>query len=617
MKFISFLKKSSIRICIGGILLAVSLVVEYIFGGFLPLYIFALVAVGFGTYIDAVKGILRRDFLDERFLTSIASIGAFVIGEYIEGIAVMLFFVIGETFENLAVGKSRRKIRNLMNICPDEARVLKGEEEIVVDADEVLVGDVIVIKPGERVPVDSVVISGAADIDSSALTGESFPIPLSEGSEINSGCIVLGGVIVCRAIREAEESSAQRILNIVENANENKAPEEKFITSFSKVYTPIVVFLALIMAVLPSALGITVWSESIYRALMFLVISCPCALVISVPLAFFGGIGAAASRGILFKGASSFSPISRIRAVAFDKTGTLTTGEFRVGEILSENIEKEELLSLAASVERGSNHPIAKCIVAQMPDAKNACDIKEIPGKGTIGVIGGDKISVGNAALMKDVGVSLPTGLQKSDKTLVFVARNDELVGAFDIIDDIKPEASDGIAAIRKIGVEKTFILSGDKKARVMEIGRSLPIDEVFSELLPEDKYRKIEELKNIYGCTAYVGDGINDAPALAVADVGIAMGGIGSDAAIESADLVIISDKITKISEAVKIASSALLVAKENIVFALGVKLVIMLCAIFGVANMWLAVMADVGVSVLAILNSMRTLLAGRRNSK
>lgn len=616
-KIISFLKKDAVNISIGIVFFLAAVLIDRFFDRVLPLYVLTLLILGIGTYIDALKGIARKDFLDERFLTSIASIGAFFIGDFTEGIAVMLFYRLGEAFESMAVKKSRGKIRSLMSICPDEARIVKNGEEITVDADDVSVGDIIVLRAGERVAVDSLVISGSADVDTSALTGESIPRSAGVGSFIESGSIVLNGSLKCEAVKEAGESSAQRILDMVESANENKAPQERFITSFSKIYTPIVVSLAIIMAILPGAIGITEWRESIYRALMFLVISCPCALVISVPLSFFGGIGSAASRGILFKGASSFLPISKIRAVAFDKTGTLTTGNFRVSRIICNDISEDELISLAASVEKGSNHPIARCISALLPNSHAPCEIKEIPGKGAIGLISGKRIGVGNASLMSDMGVLIPSDLECSENTLVYCACDEKFIGAFCISDDIKPEAENAIKAIRKANVSKVLILSGDKKNRAKAIGKSLGVDEVIAELMPEDKYFEVEKLKKQYGSIAYVGDGINDAPALALADVGIAMGGIGSDAAIESADIVITSDNILRIHEAIKIASASLSIAKQNIAFALGVKLAIMVLAIFGIANMWLAVIADVGVAVLAILNSMRTLLYGRRTSK
>lgn len=616
-KIIRLLKNETVKLLIGAALFAAAIVIEHI--GYKVLstvvYVISLLVSGFDVYLDAIKGILRKDFLDEKFLMSIASVGAFIIGDYTEGVAVMLFFLVGEIFEHKAVARSRGKIRSLMDICPDEATVIRGDEEVLVDADEVEVGDIIVVRAGERVAIDSVVISGYADADLSALTGESIPMALCEGSIIESGSIILNGVLHCRAIKEASESSAQRIIDMVENASENKSKEESFITAFSKIYTPIVVSLAVLMATVPSIFGFTEWSDSIYRALIFLVISCPCALVISVPMAFFGGIGAAASRGILFKGGNSFSSVARTKIVAFDKTGTLTTGHFAVKEIVNNTIEKEELIRIAAGVEYASNHPIALCIRRLCYDFYNAENIREIPGKGTVGFVGGKRVCVGNELLMRECGANIPIDLRSRDDAMVYCSVDDVFAGAFVITDDIKYEAVGAVESLKALGVSRTLILSGDKKSRVEEIGEMIGIDEVKAQLLPEDKYAEMKRLiDENNGKVMYVGDGINDSPALALADVGVAMGAIGSDSAIESADLVIMSDSLSRIAEAMKISRKTLRIAKENIIFALGIKISIMILAAFGIANMWLAVFADVGVAVLAILNSMRTLIRGKR---
>ena len=612
-KAISFLNSDGGRFILGAALFVLALITEALSVSVisLVLYVLAMLASGWKIYLDAVRGTMRRDFLDEKFLMSIASVGAMVIGEFSEGVAVMLFFILGEMFEHKAVKESRNKIRSLMDICPDEATVIRGEEELTVDADELLVGDVIVIRGGERVPADAKVISGFADLDTSALTGESVPRSIAPGSIIESGTIIIGGVLKCEVLREASNSSAMRILDMVENATERKSREEKFISSFSRIYTPIVVALAFLMATVPSLVGLTEWSDSVYRALTFLVISCPCALVISVPLAFFGGIGAAASKGILFKGGNFFAPISRAKTVAFDKTGTLTKGEFTVKDIIANTVEKEHLIDLAASVEYASNHPIALSIRSCAKHTYPAESVREISGKGTTGVAFGKRICIGNELLMSDEGVSLPDEAKLGSESRVFVSIDGSFAGAILISDTLKPEAKSALRSLKELGVSKTVILSGDKGVRAKEIGGELMVDEVKAELLPENKYSELEKIiAEADGKVMYVGDGINDAPSLTLADVGVAMGGIGSDSAIECADLVIMSDNLEKLPEAIKIARKTLGIAKQNIIFALGIKVAILVLSALGITNMWLAVFADVGVAVLAILNSMRTLL-------
>ncbi len=615
-KALDFLRSELGRFILGAVLFVTALALDIaeLSVASLVIYICALAASGFSVYVDAVKGILRRDFLDEKFLMSIASIGAMIIGEYTEGVAVMLFFLLGEMFEHKAISSSRKKIKSLLDICPDEATVIRNGEETVVDADEVEIGDTVIIKSGDRVPVDAIVLSGFADADTSAITGESVPRAVSPGSHIESGSIIIGGALVCRAEKCASESSAVRILEMVENASENKAKEENFITAFSKVYTPIVVGLAVLIAIIPSALGLTEWSDSIYRALIFLVISCPCALVISVPMAFFAGIGSAASRGILYKGGNSFSPVAKTKTVAFDKTGTLTVGEFSVIGVLANTIPEDELLEYASAIEQYSNHPIAKSIVKKRASSLEVHDVKELAGRGAVGYIEGKAVAVGNLQLMRDLGVNVPKEALISDNSLVFVSIDKNFVGAIEISDKIKNEAKNAVKMLRKVGVIRTLILSGDKKSRAEAIGKELEIDEIKSELLPEDKYNLLKrEIDKNEGKVMYVGDGINDAPALTLADVGVAMGAVGSDSAIESADLVIMSDNLERLPEAIVIARKTLRIAKQNIVFALGVKIAIMILSAFGIANMWLAVFADVGVAVLAILNSMRNLIGGR----
>lgn len=617
-KIISFFKRDIGKFSSGAVLFLTALIFDLT--SFktvsLVLYLVSLLVSGIDVYIDAFKGIMRRDFLDEKFLMSIASVGAMIIGEEAEGVAVMLFFILGEMFESRAVKKSRNKIRALMDICPDEAVVIRDGVECTVDADDVQIGETVIIKAGDRVAVDCKVLSGFADADTSALTGESVPRAVGRGSILESGTIIIGGALECEVIREASESSAMRILDTVENATERKSKEENFISAFSKVYTPIVVSLALIMAIVPPLFKLTDWSESVYRALIFLVVSCPCALVISVPLAFFGGIGAAASRGILFKGGNFFSAVANTKTVVFDKTGTLTSGEFKVKQVIYSAMPKEELIKLSASVENYSNHPIAISIRKEANSIFDAEDVKEIAGKGTVGKAFGKRIAVGNELLMRDEGALVPEEAKRGSESRVYVAVNGEFSGAILISDSIKKESQKSIEMLRNIGISRTVILSGDSKTRVEEVGEALGIDEVKSELLPEDKFSELEKIiSSENGKTMYIGDGINDAPSLALADVGVAMGGIGSDSAIECADLVIMSDNLARLPEAIRIARKTLKIAKQNIVFALGVKILVMILSAIGIANMWLAVFADVGVAVLAILNSMRTLISEKRN--
>lgn len=572
------------------------------------LYIAALLVCGIEVFIDAVKGIAGGDFLDEKFLMSIASLGALVLGEMSEAVAVMLFFAIGEAFEHKAVRASRNKIRALMDICPDVATVLVNGEEKEIDAEDVEAGDIIIIKSGERVPADAIVTLGTADVDTSALTGESIPRSVSVGDKIESGSIVIGGVLQCEAIRPASESSAARILELVENADERKAREESFITSFARVYTPIVVSLALLLAVLPSAFGLTEWSDSVYRALVFLVVSCPCALVISVPLAFFSGIGAMASRGILFKGGSFFSPLAKAKNAVFDKTGTLTTGKFEVSGIFCNAVSEEELISLASSVEYASNHPIALAIRAYSKKSYDAYNISEFAGLGTVGEVNGSIISVGNERLMRKLSIEITDIEYPKSEAVVFVGRDGNLIGVIAVSDEIKQEAPIALKRLAECGINRTVMLTGDKRERAEEIASALAFDEVKSELLPENKLAEFEKIiAQSSGKTIYVGDGINDAPSITLADVGISMGAIGSDSAVECADVVIMSDNLERIPDAIGCARKTLRIARENIALALGIKIGVLLLSSFGLANMWLAVFADVGVAVLAILNSMR----------
>ena len=569
--------------------------------GSLLLYILALLFAGFGVFSDALRGILRRDLLDEKFLMSIASIGAMIIGERSEGVAVMLFFLVGEYFEHRAVAKSRRSIRSLMEIKPDEATVIRDGIEERALAEDVEVGETIVIRPGERVPLDCEIVSGASSVDTSALTGESLPRYVGVGGSLDSGVIVLDGLLTCRALRIADESRAARVLELVEYASEKKAPEESFITKFSHYYTPAVVIAALLLAVIPPIFGLAQLTDSVYRALSFLVVSCPCALVISVPMAFFGGIGGAASKGILFKGGSVFSAVASAKTVAFDKTGTLTTGEFEAHRVRAIGIHEAELLALVASVESGSNHPIARALSSLTERRFEVSELTELAGRGVTTIVNNARVAVGNAALMSELGIKA----EASALGAILVAKDGVLVGEIILADTEKSEAKEAIRALRKLGVTKTMMLTGDRAANAAPVADSLGIDETRAELMPEDKFAYIEKSER----TIYVGDGINDAPALRMATVGVAMGRGGQDSAIEAADLVIMSDNLMRIPTAIKIARKTVGIAKQNIIFAIGVKLLILGLIALGFANMWLAVFADVGVAVIAILNAMRAL--------
>lgn len=601
-----YIENPKIRIAASAVLLITAIILEH-FGLEIPsiiIYILALICAGAMVFIDAVRGIMRRDLLDEKFLMSIASIGAMILGEYNEGVAVMLFFLIGETFEKTAVRKSRNSIKALMEICPDEATVLIDGEEEIMDAEDVEVGSIILIRAGERVPLDCEIISGATDIDTSSMTGEALPRSVGVGDTLDSGVMVISGAVTCRTIRPLEESAASRVLSLVENATENKSKEENFITKFSHYYTPIVVALAVLLAVVPPIFKWLTLGEAVHRALTFLVISCPCALVISVPMAFFGGIGSAASRGILFKGGNVFSKVATLKTIAFDKTGTLTSGEFAISEVIPVGVDRDELISLAASAEYGSAHPIALAIRAAAEKVTEPTSYREIPGEGVIATVGDREIAVGNKKLMAGLGI---TELPEAN---VFVARDGEYLGAICLGDRVKVESKSAIEEIKSLGVERTVILSGDRRENVEKIKSELSLDMAYGELRPEEKFAHLESfIAESSGSVGYVGDGINDAPSLARADVGFAMGAIGSDSAVEAADAVIMSDDLSKIPEAIKIARKTISISWQNIIFAIGIKVLVMILGAFGFANMWLAVFADVGVSVLAILNSMRTL--------
>ncbi len=577
-----------------------------------------LFVVGFGVFWEALRGIFRGQLLDETFLMSIASVGAFVLGEYAEGGAVMLFYLVGEYCEHRAVRRTRSTIRALMDINPDTARILRDGEESEVDASEVAVGDTLVLRPGDRVPVDCIVTVGTSAVNTSALTGESKPLDATAGTTLLSGMMVLDGVMQATAIKVSEESAAARILELVSEANDRKSRQERFITAFSRIYTPIVVGLAVLVAFLPP---LVMWDASILsawisRALMFLVVSCPCALVISVPLAFFGGIGAAASRGILFKGGNTFDALAHAKTVIFDKTGTLTRGELVVTATIPVGIDKTDLLRLLSAVEVHSTHPIARAIVGAYDGVPTTAEgIREVAGKGIIATVDGSLVAVGNRRLMEDTGAVVP-----ADHAGIYTARDGVYIGCVVVGDKIKSNAFDAISHLKQMGITKTVMLTGDEATQAKEVATALSLDAYFASLLPADKYAHLETLiSESNGGTIYVGDGINDAPCLARADVGVAMGGIGSDAAIEAADIVISGDDLLRLPEACHIARRTLGIARFNIFFALGIKIAVMILAALGLLDftggMWIAVFADVGVALLAILNSLRTLRNDRKH--
>lgn len=576
--------------------------------------------VGYETIKKAVRGIMKKQVFDEHFLMAVATVGAFALGEYSEAVAVMLFYQIGELFESYAVGKSRRNISNLMDIRPDYANVIEGGELVKKDPDEVAIGTLIKVLPGEKVPIDGIITEGNSTLDTSALTGESVPREALEGDEIISGCINLTGVITVKTTKEFGESTVSKILELVENASSRKSKSEAFISKFAKVYTPIVCYAALALAIIPPiVLMITGqdanWGDWIYRALSFLVISCPCALVISIPLSFFGGIGGASREGVLVKGSNYLEALANVKYVVFDKTGTLTKGVFKVTDAVPMNdwVEKSELIRMAAGAEVYSSHPIALSLIDACdvkPSREDTKDVKEIPGHGLEAVVKGDRIAAGNAKLMKSMNLSIPDISEAG--TIVHVAKNGEYVGYVIISDEIKEGSAEGIDGLKKTGVSKSVMLTGDAKKAADAVAKKLGITEYHAELLPEDKVNKVEELLSNKGeneILAFVGDGINDAPVLSRADVGIAMGAMGSDAAIEAADVVLMDDDPRKISKAIRIARKCMRIVYENIWLAIGIKVACLILSALGIANMWLAIFADVGVMVLAVLNAIRAL--------
>ena len=591
----------------------------------LLVYLVPYLLIGHDTLGEALEGIAKGDMFNEDFLMSVATIGALCIGflpgaetQFAEAVFVMLFFQVGELFEGYAEGRSRESISHLMDIRPDVANVERDGKVESVKPEEVRVGETIVVRPGEKIPLDGIIIEGTTSLNTIALTGESCPRDVEERDEVVSGCINLTGVIRVKTTKTFGESTVSKIIRLVESADENKSRSESFITRFAHVYTPIVVFAALALAFIPpffSAEGYgTAFSTWLYRALIFLVVSCPCALVISVPLSFFGGIGAASRRGILIKGSGYMDTLANLGTVVFDKTGTLTHGEFAVEAVHPSGFDEHELLHLAAHVEHFTTHPIGAALRDAFPsEATDGCkieDVEEIAGRGIRAKVSGRTVCVGNGKMMEDIGLEAHNCHLAG--TIIHVAVDGKYAGHIVINDKIKEDSAEAISSLKRLGVEKTVMLTGDREAVGKDVAERLGLDEYHAELLPADKVAHVERLiseKTEGKCLAFVGDGINDAPVLKRADVGIAMGGLGSDAAIEAADVVLMDDKPSKISTAVGIARRTILIARENVVFAIGVKVAVLLLATVGLGNMWMAVFADVGVTVLAVLNAMRTL--------
>ena len=579
---------------------------------YIILFIASYLVIGGEVILTALKNITNGEIFDENFLMSIATIGAFFIGEYPEAVAVMLFYQIGEVFQGYAVNKSRKSISSLMNIRADYANVLRSNNEVKVSPEDVSLNEVILIKPGERVPLDGVVLSGESFLDTSALTGESVPREIKAGDEILSGEINNSGVLKVRVTKEYGESTVARILELVENASNKKAPTEKFITKFSKIYTPIVVLVAVLVAIIPPIfIKGAVFSEWLYKALSLLVVSCPCALVVSIPLGFFSGIGAASKKGVLVKGGNYLEALKESEIIVFDKTGTLTKGVFKVTSINPKNISKDELLEITALGEANSNHPIAVSIAEAYGKKINKNEIesyKEVAGHGVEAIIRGKNVLLGNSKLM--IKNNIFYDKVNTIGTIVHIAINSEYKGNIIISDEIKENVKEAIVELKNAGIKKTVMLTGDSKEVAEKVANDIGIDEIYSELLPSDKVNKLEEVlskKVGNGKVLFVGDGINDAPVLARADIGIAMGGVGSDAAIEAADVVLMKDKIESISDAIRISRKTNKILWQNIIFSLFIKVAVMILVVAGLTNMWAAVFADVGVTLLAVLNSMR----------
>ena len=612
-------KKMLTRIIIAAVLLVILSFLPV--DGYLKmaLYMVPYLVIGYDILKKAWKGILNKQVFDENFLMAVATIGAIVLGDYKEGVAVMLFYQIGELFQSYAVGKSRRNISELMDIRPDYANVEVDGNLEQVDPDEVEIGTIIVVQPGEKVPIDGIVTEGNSTLNTSALTGESVPRDISVGEEVISGCINLSGVLKIQTTKEFGESTVSKILDLVENSSSKKSKSENFISKFAKYYTPAVCYGALALAILPPLVRMLFmgaspeWGDWIYRALTFLVISCPCALVISIPLSFFAGIGGASNQGVLVKGSNYLETLSQTKYVVFDKTGTMTRGVFEVSGIHHNEMEDAKLLEYAALAECSSSHPISKSLQKaynKSIDRNRVTDIEEISGHGVVAKVDGITVAAGNEKLMEKLGISYVSCSHVG--TIVHLALDGKYAGHILISDVIKPHAKEAIKELKKAGVTKTVMLTGDRKNVADAVASELGIKEVYSELLPADKVAKVEELlanKEEKDKLAFVGDGINDAPVLSRADIGIAMGALGSDAAIEAADIVLMDDDPLKISKAIKIAKKCIRIVYENIYFAIGIKVLCLILGALGIANMWMAIFADVGVMVIAVLNAIRTL--------
>ena len=609
------MKKKELFIIVAAILFAIAFFVKSLNQSIQLIFMLvAYVLVGKDTVLKAVKNIQRRDYFDESFLMTVATLGAIIIGEYHEAVAVMLFYEIGELFQGYAVNKSRKSIAELMDIKPEYANVIRENKTEKVDPDEVQVGEIIEIKPGERVPLDATVIKGETTLDTSALTGESIPVEVREGASILSGCININGLIQAQVTKEYFDSTVNKVLDLVENAAAKKSKAERIITRFSKVYTPIVIALAFLLAILPPIIsGSYDFRTWVFRSLAFLVVSCPCAFVLSVPLSFFSGIGAVSKAGVLIKGGNYLEALSKVDTVVFDKTGTLTKGVFNVQKVvvLDENLNENDFISLVAMAESGSNHPISKSIQKYYRkdiDKNFIQEIKEISGKGIEAIVQNKKILVGNEKL-----INIPADLVIDDiGTILYVEVENKFVGYIIISDEIKKDSKQAIKELKEVGIKRNIMLTGDVEKVGKKVGEDLGLDEIYTNLLPQDKVTKFEEIienKKSNGNIIFVGDGINDAPVLARADVGIAMGAMGSDAAIEAADVVIMTDEPSKIVTAIKSSKKTMKIAMQNITIAFGIKVIALVLSAVGIADMWMAVFADVGVTILAVLNSFRAL--------
>lgn len=610
------MKKEVIKVVIALILFLISLIIPFENAWInIGIYIISYLIVGLDVLIEAIKNIFKGEVFDENFLMTIATIGAFAIGEYPEAVAVMLFYQVGEMFQSYAVDKSRKSIASLMDIRPDFANIKKNGSIEKVSPDKISIGDIIIVKPGEKVPLDGTIVDGNSMLDTSTLTGESVPREVSIGDEVLSGSINQNGLIEIKVTKNFGESTVSKILDLVENASSKKSKSENFISKFAKYYTPIVVVIAVLLAIIPPIIfKETEFIQWLYRALTFLVVSCPCALVISIPLGFFGGIGGASKLGVLVKGSNYLEALSKTEVVVFDKTGTLTEGVFEVQKVNSVDITKEDLIKYAAYAESFSNHPIANSLkkaYGKDIDNKKISETHELSGLGVNAVVDGNAVFVGNEKLMQEKNIEYIKCNEIG--TILYVAINNQFKGTIIISDKIKADAKKAIEKLKKNNVKKIVMLTGDKKAVGESVAKELGLDEVYTELLPNDKVEKVEELmksKSEKGKLAFVGDGINDAPVLAISDIGIAMGGLGSDAAIEAADVVLMTDEPSKVVDAIKISKKTLKIVKQNIIFAIAVKILVLILSAIGLSNMWQAVFADVGVSVLAILNALRVLV-------